>query len=59
MTVIDQCPTEYIHTADGVHFRVRCQLDAGHLGDHRGTAVVRFAGLLLADNHTYPQDEMT
>jgi len=50
VSVIDQCPTSLAYDTESVHFGVRCQLDAGHLGDHRGTAVVRFADLILAPN---------
>jgi hypothetical protein len=53
------CPTEYSHDADGVRFSVRCSLDAGHGGFHRGTATVEFSPLILpvTDKQRHPQQE--
>lgn len=47
VTVIDQCRTEVTYDDDFVKFTVRCLLDAGHRGRHRGSAMVEFAGIAL------------
>ena len=45
--VISQCRTELTYDDDLVSFTVRCLLDAGHGGRHRGSAMVEFAGIAL------------
>jgi hypothetical protein len=46
--VIDQCPTSLTFDDDLARFTVRCTLEAGHGGRHRGPAMIDFAGLTLA-----------
>lgn len=46
LRVIDRCPTEYTTDRDGVRFTVRCRLDAGHAGWHRGYTEVSFAPMV-------------
>jgi hypothetical protein len=48
--VIEKCSTEYDHDDGIVRFTVRCYLDAGHGGSHRGVARIDFAPLLLPHN---------
>lgn len=44
--VIDVCQTRCDYDDGLVRFAVRCHLDAGHAGAHRGTTTVEFAGLV-------------
>jgi hypothetical protein len=38
------------HDTDALRFTVKCQLDAGHGGCHRGYAEVMFVGLVLSSD---------
>ena len=47
MTVIGQCPTECTYGDALVRFTVRCSLTEGHIGLHRGCAVIDFGLITL------------
>ena len=55
VTVIGQCPTECSYDDGTVNFVVRCLLDAGHGGRHRGTAVIEFALVFVAHQQVWDE----